>query len=172
MTTTAASPAPTALASTPDEGFEALTRGLSVEEGLLRDLRAALIVQRSALAADDTARLEDVVNQIGRTLITIREARRHRGMLAELIVGAPNAGLAAVADHVDPTRAAGFRERCGRLHELAVVVNRELSINQSVIRRAIESGEHYLQHLLSVPTDGYPGRPDDPPSGLILNQSA
>ena len=170
--TIAAPVTPTPLASTPDEGFEALTRGLSVEEGLLRDLRAALVVQRSALAADDTARLEDVVNQIGRTLITIREARRHRGVLAELIVGAPNAGLSAVAESVSPSRAASFRAACRRLHELAVLVNRELSINQAVIRRAIESGEHYLQHLLTVPTEGYRGRPDDAPSGLILNESA
>jgi flagellar FlgN protein len=172
MTTSASPVSLAALAGNPDEGFEALNRGLAMEAQLLNDLRAALVTQRGALAADDTAQLEDVVNQIGRTLLTIREARRQRGMLAELIVGAPNASLAAVADQVPAERGARFRERCRTLHDLAVVVSRELAINQAVIRRAIESGEHYLQHLLTVPADDYAARGADRPSGLILNQSA
>ena len=155
------------------EEFEALSRGLSVEADLLRDLKAALIAQRAALAADDTAGLEEVVNQIGRTLLTIREARRQRALLIELVVGAPNGGLADAAARLAGEAAKEFRTQCRDLHELAVSVSRELTINQAVIRRAIESGEQYLQQLLTVPAaDGYSERPGEGRSGLLLNQSA
>jgi hypothetical protein len=156
-----------------DEGLEALCRELAVEADLLRDLRRALIAQRGALGTDDTTALEEVVNQIGRTLLTIREARRQRNLLAEMVAGAPQATLTQVASGLSPAEAPGFKERCRVLHELAVVVSRELTINQAVIRRAIESGEQYLQQLLTVPApDGYPGRPADGQSGLLLNQRA
>ena len=155
------------------EDFEALGRGLSVEADLLRDLKTALIAQRAALAADDTAGLEEVVNHIGRTLLTIREARRQRALLIELVVGGPNASLADAAAKIGGDAAQQFRGRCRDLHDLAVSVSRELTINQAVIRRAIESGEQYLQQLLTVPpVDGYSERPGEARSGLLLNQSA
>jgi hypothetical protein len=155
------------------DALAALTRELTVETELLRDLRAALIAQRSALVADDAVALEEVVNQIGRTLLTVREARRQRNLLAELVAGEPDATLSTVAAGLPTAAADSLRERCRGLHELAIAVGRELAINQAVIRRAIESGEHYLQHLLTVPaTEGYQPRGSEARSGLILNQSA
>lgn len=153
----------------PDDGVEALERSLGSELGLLRDLVGQFAEQRAALAADDTAALEQVVQQIGRTLLTLREARRQRAILMEMVTGEPGIGLAALLARVAPGRPA-LRTLGRDLHEAAVGAARELEINQTAIRRAIESGEQFLHSLLTIPGPGDPG--NRPEAGLLLNQRA
>lgn len=147
-----------------------LAKALTAELALLDELKAQLIDQRAALAADDTARLEQIVQQISRTLLTIREARRQRTMLVEMVTGRADAGLADAAAESGGEEGRRVTGLASRIHQAAVTANRELLINQTAIRRAIESGERFLQFLLSGsdPMD----RDAAPQSGLLLNQRA
>ncbi|MBL8988203.1 MAG: flagellar export chaperone FlgN [Gemmatimonadales bacterium] len=151
------------------EAAASLVRGLHAERALLEELRSRLVEQRAALAADDTVTLEQVVQEIGRTLLTLREARRQRNLLMEMVTGQVGAGLAEVAETFSAGEAEPFRALCRDLHAAAVAASRELVINQTALRRAIESGERFLQHLLTVPG----GLPDTgAASGILLNQRA
>lgn len=150
------------------EALGSLVRGLHAELALLEELRSRLIAQRAALAADDTAGLEQVVQEIGRTLLTLREARRQRALLMEMVSGQVGAALVDVAEALPAADAESFRALCRELHAAAVVAGRDLNINQTAIRRAIESGERFLQHLLTVPGQAAA----DVGSGLLLNQRA
>ena len=151
------------------DAIGALIRGLQSERVLLDELKSRLIAQRAALAADATPTLEQVVQEIGRTLLTLREARRQRALLMEMATGQVGAGLVDVADSLPPSEAEPFRALCRELHAGAVAAGRELTINQTAIRRAIESGERFLQHLLTVPGQAETAGPQ---RGLLLNQRA
>lgn len=157
------------LAADPADGAASLARSLGVELALLEELKDQLLAQRGALAADDTTRLEQIVQQVSRTLLTLREARRQRGLLVEIVVGRPGAGLAEAAAAAG-TEGRMLQDLAAKIHGAAVAANRELGINQTAIRRAIESGERFLQYLLSSPGLTAPG--EAPPSGLLLNQRA
>lgn len=128
-----------------------LERGLRVEMALLADLAQGLVHQREAIAADDTAALEQPGQQLSRTLLTLREARRQRGILVEMVAGRADARLGDVVACLPPEAAPAMTALCRELKDRALAANRELTINQTVIRRAIESGERFLQHLLTDP---------------------
>ena len=165
----------------PTSGTDAvagLIRGLAAEVTLLRELRAALLEQRDALARDNAGDLELVVQQIGRTLVALRETRRLRATLLEAVTGARQTALADAGASLEPPQAAAFEAACRELHYAAVAAHRELDINQAVLRRAIETGEQYLQQVLTAPvgtaTPASYAAGDAAPvgSGLFLNQRA
>lgn len=161
-------------ARNPAEIVEILRRGLEAEQALLNELARGLIDQRQAIAVDDTAALEQLVPQLSRTLLTLREARVQRGLLVEMVTGRSDARLADVFDSLPAENRAGVATLCRSLREQAVAASRELTINQTVIRRAIESGERFLQQLLTTPNLAlYRNQPEpEIPGGLLLNQRA
>ena len=152
------------------EGVTTLGRALRTELGLLAELKAQLVEQRAACAADDTLALEAVVQQISRTLFTLREARKQRGLLLEMVTGEPGVALADAGELLPALDRTGFRALCGELHAGAVAANRELLINQAAIRRAIESGEQFLHHLLTAPGPTSDAEPAQ--CGVLFNQRA
>lgn len=152
------------------EGVTKLGRALRAELGLLAELKAQLVEQRAACAADDTAALEMVVQQISRTLLTLREARRQRALLLEMVTGEPGVVLAEAGELLSEDDRQPFRALCRELHAGAVAANRELVINQAAIRRAIESGEQFLHHLLTGP--GPTSDPEPARCGVLFNQRA
>jgi len=166
--------APASPADDRRDGLAALARGLAAESALLVELKAALLEQRHALAANDAAGLEQVVQSIGRTLLTLREARRQRGLLMELVAGDSGVRLGQIAATLMPADAAIIAEGARALNEAAVAASREVSINQTALRRAISSGEQLLQHLLTAPTQeaGYPESAGVVQSGLLFNHQA
>ncbi len=151
-------------------GEPTLGRALRAELELLAELKGQLVEQRAAIAADDTAALELVVQQISRTLLTLREARRQRTLLLEMATGEPGVALAEAADLLPVKDAPSFRTLCRELHASAVAANRELVINQGAIRRAIESGEQFLHHLLTAP--GPTSDPEPAQCGVLFSQRA
>ena len=152
---------------------ESLERGLAAELDMLAELLKGLTDQREAIAADDTAKLESLGLQLGRTLITLREARRQRGILIELIVGQGEARLSELLGCLPTEAGTRIRQLSVRLRQLAVGASRELAVNQTVIRRSIESGERLLHHLLTSPTTASYGQRDTGGrEGLLLNQRA
>jgi len=154
------------------DAVTALERGLKTELALLDDLARGLVDQRSAIAADDTAALEQLVQQLSRTLLTLREARRQRRILVEMVTGDAESRLGELVTCLPEAPQVAIL--CRELQDRAVAANRELAINQTVIRRAIQSGERFLQQLLTAPNlDSYRQQSDPPVSGgLLLNQRA
>lgn len=156
-----------------DRAYESLERSLESEVTLLAELSAGLAAQRQAIAGDDTGTLEQLAQQLSRTLLTLREARRQRLVLLEMVAGQPDVRLAGLLDGVPGPLAERIRGASGRLHQAALAVHRDLQINQSVIRRSIESGERLLQHLLSSPTpEAYGPGVDRDRGAMLLNQRA
>lgn len=151
-------------------GIGPLIRALRAELGLLAELKAQLIEQRAACAADNTEALESVVQQISRTLLTLRETRKQRGLALEMATGEPGVALVEAADLVPARHRVGLQTLCRELHASAVAANRELVINQTAIRRAIEAGEQFLHRLLTAP--GPTGASEPASCGLLINQRA
>ncbi len=154
----------------PAGGVATLARAMRTELSLLAELKCQLVDQRGACAADDTDALESVVQQISRTLLTLRETRKQRGLALELATGAAAVGLIEATDLLPAADRAGFQVLCRELHASAVAANRELLINQSAIRRAVESGERFLHRLLTAP--GLTGPSEPAPRGVLVNQRA
>lgn len=151
-----------------------LDKGVRAELALLTDLVNGLVEQRQAIAADDSAGLEQVVQQLSRTLLTLREARRQRALLVELVTGRADAKLTELLASLPANAQPAMTDLCRALRDQALAAGRELAINQTAIRRAIESGERFLQHLLTGPNqDDYRERPmPSAAGGLLLNQRA
>ncbi|MHB1327624.1 MAG: flagellar export chaperone FlgN [Gemmatimonadales bacterium] len=152
------------------EGLGPLVRSLRAEQELLGELQTQLVEQRAGLAANDTAALEQVVQQIGRTLLTIREARRQRTVLVELIGGQGATTLSDVAAQLPAPVAEPFRSLCRELHAVALMSSRELQVNQLALRQAIVLGEQFLHRLLTAP--GTVSSEADTERGMLLNQRA
>lgn len=158
-------------------GVPGLLAGLRIEIGLLRDLQAGLLEQRKALARDDAGELERVVHHVGRTLLALREIRRERARLVEGVTGDADSNLAAVVQLLAITEAETCRAAVDELHLAAQAAQRELEVNQRVIRKAIETGEQFLHQMLTAsagtePGVGYPAAAAQGGSGLLLNQRA
>lgn len=77
------------LAATPSvaERLADLADALLYEANVIEELRQALLRQRAGVAADDTELVESSVHAMGRTLLTLDEARRRRAALTALIAG-------------------------------------------------------------------------------------
>ncbi len=152
----------------------ALESGLRTELALLDELARGLVAQREAIAADDTVALEQLVQQLSRTLLTLREARRQRRILVEMVTGNPDSRLGELLDGLPSGAGSGVAPLCRALQDRAILANRELTINQTVIRRAIQSGERFLHQLLTAPNpDVYRNQSQtELPGGMLLNQRA
>ena len=122
--------------------------------------------------------IESSVHAIGRTLLTLEEARRRRGTLTALVAGRPGVALADLEQHLGalPAGLVAAREAVRRGAEATAL---DVAINQTVLRRALEAGDAFLQQLFSStgrPDAGLRARVPVPaearPSGLILNRTA
>jgi hypothetical protein len=159
------------------EAVRSLLAGLGIEVRLLRDLESGLLEQRAALARDDAVQLERVVHQIGRTLLALRETRRERTRLVEVVTGDAGSGLADVVELLTIADAGRYRAAVGELHLVARAAQRELDVNQRVIRKAIETGEQFLHQILTAsagtePVPGYPTADTQQSAGFLLNERA
>jgi hypothetical protein len=133
--------------------LEELTAALAHELRLIDDLRQALMRQRAAVASDDPQAMEASVQAIGRTSLTLEEARWQRGALIALMTGnstIPLAELEARLGFAMPHDLVATRDAVRRAAE---ATSRELAVNQTILRRALEDGDAFLQQLFSSTTD-------------------
>ncbi len=126
-----------------------LTSALSHELRLIDDLRQALMRQRMAVATDDPGAIESSVQAIGRTLLTLEEARRRRSALIALIVGNATIALADLESQLGFPAPDDFVAAREAVRRAAEATSRGLAINQSILRRAAEAGDAFLQELFS-----------------------
>jgi hypothetical protein len=154
-----------------------LTGALVHEHRLIDELRQALLRQRSGVAADDPELIDGSVHAIARTLLTLEEARRRRASLTAAVTGRPGVALTDLESFVGvlPESLVAARAAVRRAAEATA---HDVAINQTVLRRALEAGDTFLQQLFSSASDPMPvyvpgPRPADVrPSGLFLNRTA
>ena len=158
--------------------LDALARALADEGRATEELIAALRRQRAGVAASDYRQVDESVRAISRILLTLEEARRHRAALAARITDAEPVPLARLEERLGtplPEPLAAVRDAVRRSAELAA---NEIAINQRVLRRALESGDAFLQRLFSTlaPAGGVyasPARPaDSDGASVLLNRTA
>lgn len=159
--------------------LDALGASLRHETQLVVSLREALVAQRAAIAANESAGVHATIADIGRILQGLTEARRARGQVLHTLCG----DAALPLDDLEATLGLPFpaavREARRVLRGEAEAVAREVAINHRVLRGAVEAGDRFLQELFSSWGDSTPtysagdGR-DDPsrPTGVFLNKVA
>jgi hypothetical protein len=136
--------------------LDELTSALAHELRVIDDLRQALMRQRVAVASDDLDAIESSVHAIGRTPLTLEEAGRRRGSLVALIAGNSATVLTDLEAHLGfsvPDDFVAMREEVRRAAE---ATSRELAMNQTILRRALEAGDAFLQQLFSSTADPMP----------------
>jgi hypothetical protein len=160
-----------------DQTLAELTRALEHETGLVRQLSEALVSQRAGVAGGAPEAIHAGVEDIGRILFTIEEARRRRSELVDALTGNPDQPLERIEATFGAAVPAAFTHRRRALRAAAELAMREATINRSVLRHALEAGEAYLQALFSSPdaVESYgpsERRDDTAATGMILNRRA
>jgi hypothetical protein len=156
-----------------------LAEALLYEASIIEELRQALLRQRAGVAADDADAVESSIHAMGRTLLTLDEAKRRRAALTTLIAGGEPAPLDRLETLLGGTVPREIDEARTLVKRAALQTAQEIAINQHILKRALETGDLFLQKLFSMagePTPGY-GRGENPveyapQSGLILNRTA
>ncbi len=156
-----------------------LTQALEVEVRLIEELRHALARQRGGISSDDPVAVDASTQLIARTVLNLDEARRRRVTLTGYLTG----GLSAELDALEGVFGGAVPETLVRARRAARVAAeaaaQDLAINQTILRRALDAGDAYLQELFTSavePTPVYlPGEASgDGPraSGLLVNRTA
>lgn len=155
-----------------------LTTALTHELRLIDELRAALLRQRAGVAADDSEAIESSVQAVGRTLLTLEEARRRRTQLTAFLTGNHSSELADLERHLGCRLPEALQSAREAVRRAATAAAQDARINQNVLRRALEAGDAFLQQLFSTaiePAPAYlPGaQPSEsrPPS-VLFNRTA
>jgi hypothetical protein len=156
-----------------------LAQALLYEANVIEELRQALLRQRAGVSADDAEQVEASIHAMGRTLLTLEEARRRRGALTALISGAENTPLERLEAMFGGILPAELESARARVKRAALATAQDVAINQHILRRALEAGDAFLQRLFSMGADPAPSyqrsdsAPDAAPrAGLILNRTA
>jgi hypothetical protein len=160
------------------ERMDDLAEALDHEAAIIEELRQALLRQRSGVATDDADAVENSIHAVGRTLLTLDEARRRRAALTTLVSG-ENASIDRLESLFGGILSPELETARNRVKRAALQTSQDLAINQHILRRALEAGDQFLQRLFSMSSDPAPGyqRADNggegtPRSGLILNRTA
>jgi hypothetical protein len=161
------------------ERLSDLAEALLYEASVIEELRAALLRQRAGVAADDAALVESSIHAMGRTLLTLDEAKRRRAALTALIAGGEPTPLDRLEVMMGGSLPADVEDARALVKRAALQTAQDVAINQHILKRALEAGDVFLQKLFSMGGDPAPGyhrgeRPmeSSPQSGLILNRTA
>ncbi len=156
-----------------------LADALLYEANVIEELRQALLRQRAGVAADDAEMIESSIHAMGRTLLTLDEAKRRRAALTALIAGGNPTPLERLEQLLGGILPREVEEARAMVKRSALLAAQDLAINQHILRRAMDAGDLFLQRLFSMagdPAAGYQrgDRPNEPgpQSGLILNRTA
>jgi hypothetical protein len=160
------------------ERMDDLVDALAHEATIIEELRQALLRQRAGVATDDQDLVETSIHAVGRTLLTLDEARRHRASLTALMAG-ESTSIDRLESLFGGVLSPELETARARVKRVALQTSQDIAINQHILRRALEAGDQFLQRLFSMAGDPAPGyqRADGatdatPRSGLILNRTA
>jgi hypothetical protein len=160
------------------QSLDRLTVALEHEIVAVRELGEALVQQRSAVAASDVAAVNASVDDMGRLLLAVDEARRHRIAVVVELGGGPGTSLEEFEPAPGAPGAGAYAAARAALRREAEKAAHEAAVNRTVLRSAVEAGDAFLQALFSSSVDPSPvyqaaERQDRPRSpGFILNRRA
>jgi hypothetical protein len=170
-------PAPAAV-SHAAEPLDRLTAALEHEALAIRELGESLVQQRSAVAASDVDAVNASVDDVGRLLLAVDEARRHRMAITAELGSAPDTLLGDLEPPPGTPGAGAYAAARTTLRRMAEKAAHEATVNRTVLRSAVQAGDSFLQTLFSSSVDPSPvytpterrDRPRNP--GFILNRRA
>jgi hypothetical protein len=137
------------MGSRPDDLAAALRR----ETRIVRELHHALVRQRGAIAAASPEIINGTVDEIGRILFTLQQARNRRNQVLGDIGGMAPPSLERLDEAYEADTLRRVEPERSELRRAALEVAREAQINRTVIARAVESGEAFLQAIFSATSD-------------------
>lgn len=153
-----------------------LGEAMKTERRLLDNLVGILDRQRSAVAGDDLATLDDSVFAVQRILLTLGEARRRRRTLLGLVVGEEELPLGELDEVLGETLTPDVRTARDDLRGAARRLAQAIERNREILRGAIQTGDQLIRTLCGAPTEPtlYGGRGDGAPSGgsLLIDTQA
>ena len=152
----------------------ALEEALKTERRLLQDLQGVLERQRTGVAGDDIAVVDDATFAAQRVLRTLAEARRRRRALLEILVGEPDIPLGELDRAMASGMTLGLRTARDELQEAARRVAEELDRNRRIIQGAITAGDKVIRALTGGPEAplvyAAPGGQADARGSLLVNR--
>ncbi len=164
---------------TAGERLADLADALLYEANVIEELRQSLLRQRAGVAADDAAMIESSLHAMGRTLLTLDEAKRRRAALTALIAGGDAVPIERLEQLLGGILPPEVEEARSMVKRAALHAAQDVAINQHILKRALDAGDLFLQKLFSMSGDPAPGyqrgeRAGDAPaqSGMILNRMA
>lgn len=160
-----------------DQRTVELVAALDRERVLVEELADVLARQRAAVAQDDPDAVDSSVQNLGRVMLTLDDARRRRIDLVGDIAGDPDLSLSMLEKRLGNPLPPDVEQARRALRAAAEQCAREVRVNQNVLRRALESGDAYIQTLFSGGNDPSPvyvpgPRGTEPRQGLLLNRTA
>lgn len=155
---------------TPGTPTQALVQTLHTENNLVTGLRQALEDQRSGVAKDDTALVEEATLSIARTALALSEVRRQRFGLVDAVLGNSEGTLDAVIAALPPESRPVLREVQETLRRTSRAAAQDAAITQLVLRRALQAGDAMLQQLFAMRVPD--GATDPVPEGVMLDRTA
>ena len=133
-----------------------LAAALHKEAEVVRTLRDALIEQRKALTADDAEMVNTSSDAIQRILLMLEEARSSRRTVLSSIGDGEPTTLDQIEERLGISLPLPLEQAREELRRAGKEVAREVAINKTVLARAVETGEAFLQALFSSTLDPQP----------------
>jgi hypothetical protein len=155
-----------------------LAGALLRETALVAELHETLLAQRTAVSVQDVSAVQASCDSLARVLLTLREARTLRGRIVAALVGGDECPLESLEATLGcPVSPALEQARAGLRHAVEGVVQ-QVTVNHTILRRVVESGEAFLNALfasIDEPTASYaaPGeRSAESAPAVLLNRTA
>jgi hypothetical protein len=148
--------APTHVPAMPrrDSAVEVLADVLGTERKLLEELMLVMQKQRAAVAADDLQSLDDSVFATYRVLATLGEARRRRKSVNRMLGHAEDMNVNDLEKLLGDRATAAVIGARNALQDAAVSLSREVDMNKTVLRGAMDNGNDYVQKLFGSTDTG------------------
>lgn len=126
-----------------------LARALGAETDHVRNLSQALVEQRAAIAYGDVDAVQSRSSRISRVLSDLNAARSDRRRILSGMTGQETTPLSELESRLGATLPEPLDRARTDLLTAAQNVTQELSINYTVLRRALETGEAFFQEIFS-----------------------
>ena len=136
---------------TPD-WLAGLARALRDEASVLMQLENALASQRAAVAANDDAGLKVSSHAVGRIVRTLEEAKKRRSTVVHYLTGREDLALNQLEHFLGEPLPLDLDTARAQVRLAAQSVAREAIVNKTVLRRAQDANDAFLQELFSAVT--------------------
>lgn len=151
-----------------------LAESLEAESRLLGQLVGVLQAQRDGVARDDVEQVDDSVHAAHRVMQTLAEARRRRNTLVHLLTDRRDVQIGALEEALGDHMTDELSRRRSELETVAKSVSQAVTLNRSVLTRAIRTGNEYVQRLVAPAAAGGYGNRGQPRSAAresaLINQ--